>query len=347
MFFWTDTPQQEIWRQLRYLTSQANVARLLDKTTKSGRKLGVPQDLEARAADISFCIRQADEYFHAAANTSLATSPLLYFYGTQVISKALVLACDYNTSLSDIKYHGLNSRPSTSTEKTMATSLQTYSATPSAWNMEEEFAIASDGLFQKLCNVVGDTPSNGSVLRFKDILACTPDLREIYRRHYNEPGRCFRLYEMPVVREPLKLEIKFGDEEDPEHLIATFPELGTDFDLHKHQGYIGFIEKTKGQWKGKPTGMPVEGTIADTYMVLPINGQVHRTTPVIFAGLFILSQVVRYKPSLWQNVLKGETSGSVTMAEQFCGYAQRRLLQDVLRLIWGEPFTFATPGYIS
>ncbi len=345
MFFWTDTPIQEIWRQLKFLSSPVNVSNLLSGKTKSGRKLEAPEDLEERSKDIAFCIKQAEEYFIAAQATSLATSPLLYFYGTQVLAKAIVLANDYSTKLADIKYHGLNTRPKSSHGS--AEEIADYSNSPEEWEIEKEFGVTHDGLFQKLCGVVGEKVALGQIITFKDSLALTPDLKDVYRRYYNEDGKCFSLYEWP--RNPqqgMKIEICFRADENPDSIIDAFPEFGTHFDMRKDFSYIGFVEKSAGHYQAKPTGKLVEGTIAGKFIVAPHQGIYHPAT-TIFAGLFILSQAVRYKPSLWQNVLRGEKSGIVTLAEQFCGYSQRRLPHDALALIWREEFVFGSPGYLT
>lgn len=280
----------------------------------------------------------------AAQATSLTTSPLLFFYGAQVLTKAIVLANNYSVKLTDIKYHGLNTRPKTA--KSSGDALATYTDTPTSWEIEKEFGITHDGLFQYLCATVGEKIEVGHIITFKDTLALTPDLNDIFRRYYNEAGRCFSLSEWPQnPQQGFKAEIKFQHDEIPEEIVAAFPEFGTHFDLRKDY-YIGFVEKSAGHFQSKPTGKFAQGTIAGKYMVAPI-GNIYHPTTTIFAGLFILSQVVRYKPSLWQSVLRGDKSGVVTLVEQFCGYAQRRLPHDALTLIWNEEFTFGSPAYLS
>jgi hypothetical protein len=151
MHTWTETPLKEIWHQLRYLNSPTNLLNLLSGRTSSSRKAPWSEndDLRLRAYEIACCIQQADEYFHASQEVGLATKPLLHFYGSQALAKAVVLANDSKVRLHDLRYHGLSSRPSTAgvCDKYV---LQKYSDEPTHWTIEEEFAVINDGVFPHL-----------------------------------------------------------------------------------------------------------------------------------------------------------------------------------------------------
>ena len=115
MHIWTDTPLDEIWNQLRYLSSPPNVRNVLSGRVESGRDCPWPESdaLDKQANEIASCIRQADEYFQASRAVGMETRPLLQFYGAESLAKAVILASDNALSLIDLRFHGLSTRPNT------------------------------------------------------------------------------------------------------------------------------------------------------------------------------------------------------------------------------------------
>lgn len=199
MHIWTDNPPREIWNQLRYLKSPANMVNLLAGLTKSSRvkTYSLDEDLERRAIEVSCCIEQADQYFHAAQQVGLATKPLLQFYGAQSLAKAIVLANKETAKLHELRYHGLSSRASTASTP-QRDGLREYADEPSRWSVEDEFAICNNGVFPQLADVAADpVPKVGEVVRFKELLRLTPELGQLYARHYNEPSHTLYLYTGP------------------------------------------------------------------------------------------------------------------------------------------------------
>ncbi len=291
MFFWTETPQTEIWNQLRYLKSQKNVENLLLGKIQSERVQihHDPDEVHERSFEIVSCIRQADEYYRAAETVGSATQPLLQFYGAHVLVKAVILA---NTTkrLSDFEYHGLNGKISTAKPE-FRNDLRDYKEDQSQWEIEKEFAITNGGVFEGLCESINESiPERGEIFTFKDVVSRIPDLSEIYRRHYDEPSCCSKI---------------------------------------SHGAQAPNLQK---------------GTVAGTYNVTPLDCGIYKTFTMIFAGLFILSNVVRYKPAFWMREIEGKDSGSASIVEAFCNLAKRRLPNDTLGSIWNEDFEYGTPG---
>jgi len=59
MFTWSEMPLVDMWNDLRYLESPANVARLLSGDIESARQHALPRssDLDERAYEIASCVR--------------------------------------------------------------------------------------------------------------------------------------------------------------------------------------------------------------------------------------------------------------------------------------------------
>jgi hypothetical protein len=348
VFTWTETPMVEMWRHLRYLRSPLNVLKLLCGKIKSNReeKWSESEELRKRSYEIAACIRQADEYYQSAETVGLATHPLLQFYGALALAKAVILSNDPNLWLSDLKYHGLSSRAS-SADKNHREILQEYSNNSSLWELEREFAIAIGGVFPSLCRSIKDnSPTKGAILTFKDLIRCVPDLAEVFKRHYDEPSHCFYLSGEPTRDAQGRLEILFNARDSLEDIRRVFPEFDDSFEELRMPSHCGF-RSLEAREICKISGRIEKGTVAGEYLVRPLDCGIHKSLSILYASLFILSNVVRYKPAFWMQLIEGEKSGSSSIAEALCNRAKRRLPNDVLEAIWKEGFVYGTPGYLS
>jgi hypothetical protein len=346
MHIWTSSPIDEIWRQLRYLTSVANAKNLLLGNTSSGRESRWElADASRAATEISACVRQADEYFRAAEGVGLPTEPLLLFYGAESLAKATILASDSTKTLHSLAYHGLNTRPSTVNDADREI-LRAYVDNPASWTLEEEFAISHDGVFPNLCRICGDTAvKQGTTFRFKELVRTIPDLSDSFSRHYREKSHCVYLYSGPHVEDDGHLHVYFNAASH-DVITSVFPEFDAGFEpVFMHESYPGFRKRDSGV--DLAFAALEQGTIAGRYLVRPLPCGVHKSTSVLFAAMFVLSNVVRYKPAFWMDVIEGRTCGSVSVAESLCNVFERRFPNDVLDLIWHEKFTFGAPGYLS
>jgi len=83
-------PQDDVWRFLKYFLHGP----IAEKRIREIRNLTSHEqkaNVKKQAEQISYCIRQAEEYFDAAETVSLITKPLLLYYGAVSLSQALVL----------------------------------------------------------------------------------------------------------------------------------------------------------------------------------------------------------------------------------------------------------------
>jgi YaaC-like Protein len=86
-----ENPIDEIWRQLRFFTDCEYAASEIiehHNIVKSQQS-----NIKKQARQIGYCIQQAQEYFDAAKQVSLATQPVLLYYGAVSLGSALQLLC--------------------------------------------------------------------------------------------------------------------------------------------------------------------------------------------------------------------------------------------------------------
>ncbi len=87
----SEDPIKQIWKLLRFfldVPSVSDVIRQIHNTPKGGK---YDQDIKKQARQIGYCIRQAEEYFHASSQVDLPTRPLLLYYGVTSLAWALIL----------------------------------------------------------------------------------------------------------------------------------------------------------------------------------------------------------------------------------------------------------------
>jgi hypothetical protein len=86
----SEDPPREVWRRLRYfLDEQYTVDHIV-------RAQGVDidryrRDVQKQAAQLAYCIRQAEEYFCASTQVDIPTRPVLLYYGAVSLSRAIAL----------------------------------------------------------------------------------------------------------------------------------------------------------------------------------------------------------------------------------------------------------------
>jgi hypothetical protein len=122
----TISPRKSIWKYIRYfLDTERTAEKLRIIHNISGSEHDA--NLKKQAKQIAYCITQAEEYFNAANETSLATKPLLLYYGAVALGNALfLLKLDGSYSLDALRaskkhnHHGLELIGFSDSSKTMS-----------------------------------------------------------------------------------------------------------------------------------------------------------------------------------------------------------------------------------
>jgi hypothetical protein len=324
MHTWTEEPIKAIWHDLRFLSRPINVERLLLRETKSKRSQELIWDkfsAQKVSNEISACVRQSDEYFSASRSVSLETKPLLLYYGVLCLSKAVILSNNPHITISDLKFHGLYaSKKECPGEK---------------WSLINESVCTNDGVFTSFCkSIEGITIEKGKELMLKDLLPCIPDICETVKRIYDLPSNCFCIYSPRNVK---STEIKFiRFDARKEDIEKHFPEFEfKDFSLE----FPGFNIPENCTSFGI-----VKGSMSGDFCVKKISLGLSKSLPILFACSFILSDIVRYKPVLWNQALQGGFYGDAHIVEKVCNLIERQFPHQSLQCIWNEEFTYGVPA---
>jgi hypothetical protein len=342
---WTHQPYDAIWDYILFLTSKANVKKLLLGQTPSKRKqIFLEGELvEKKSSQIAYSIAQAREYYVAADAVSVATSPLLYFYGMLSLAKALIIANDPKLLLDGIKYHGLTLRPNSDY-------LANYSSDEQAWTLENEYAVVKSGVFSHLAKITqGIVIPDEYVYHLQQLFSVNPELSDTYVRSYSDFPQVQYLYSYEETAKPYKLTI-CPRTTNKELFESLFPEFVNDFACEegiKHNQALVYHSKPTITEFPKYFGIysPLPG---GRYLVRGLNYQgsgvtnVQYTLPELcdYIFMFILSNCVRYKQEFWGKIIRGESSGSIGIMNQAISIARLRFPNFILSHFYNENFAY-------
>ena len=349
IFTWSENPSIDLWNHIMFLSKKSNVSNLLSGKIQSNRTLLFEQGdaLEKKAKQISLSVNQAYEYFKAADSITIATKPLLYFYGMLSLAKSLIIANTKETNLESLDYHGLTQKPRDKES-------QEYHENPQNWTLEKEYAATAPGDFSK---AVSDFEfPNGSIILFKDILAICPEISSLYELYYKEPSHTLYMYSYEEKSSaPFVFELSFEPENEKE-TFRRIPEFEKEFSMLpqlKHGVARTFRSKELEQF---PEYMGIyHPPVGGQYVVRGINYRVDSKyysryiDPIVvdYLGMYMLSMCVRYKQELWGDSTQGERTGIASLIELYLTIVKRRFPNGVLNLFFGIPFWYGAPSYIS
>jgi hypothetical protein len=86
----SENPIEQIWKLLRSFRDIPSVSDKI-RNIRGVQKGKYDTDIKKQAKQIAYCVRQAEEYFHASSQVGLPTRPNLLYYGAVSLSQALVL----------------------------------------------------------------------------------------------------------------------------------------------------------------------------------------------------------------------------------------------------------------
>ncbi|MFT3732847.1 MAG: YaaC family protein [Hyphomicrobium sp.] len=348
---WTANPEQAIWDLLRVLQQPAAVENILtgNSGARGGENVFSSELAGRRSRDIAYLIVQAEEYYRSAEVASLATRPLPLYYGMLTLSKAAILAWNDEISLLDLKYHGLDSRPRSG-------DLKLYKETPDKWTLSDEYASANSGVFTRLAGLYGvQNIAVGDVFTFDDILKTDAELAVAYNRMNNFGSLTFPLYSSTVSDDPVKI-VMYPSTRSVDEFKKIFAFIEPDFEISPALLHDQAITVTsRNHLLKSPAYLGFEHPdVGGRYIVGPAlnlsDGKKRRYVPrpiADYAGMFILSDLVRYRPQFWVEVVRGDPRGNVGLVSLFVASCRRRFAHAMLNALYGERFSFGTAARLG
>ena len=279
-------------------------------------------------------IGQAHEYYLASHTVTLMTSPLLIYYSALNLAKAVINVVNDSPS-SD--YHGL-CKPEM-TDSLLDVSVET-----------------NNGVFLELAQLAGTTIATGRRFRLEDFLVNMLDMQDDYCGYFNrEPS-----YVWPNVKAYFsgKVEVEFSTDFLGERNLEDFRSL-----LQERTHLYEDFEETEveGQWKLESKEV-YEGEDRKAarlellnrhfeFSVFPKNHYFMNILPfeeqmppaaAYFGAMYVLSEIVRYKPNHIHRFLRAKDSSVEWFIQQLCSISKRVLPNLLLNLLTGERHKFTS-----
>lgn len=313
----TEKPLDELWLQLRLFESEYYSKQFLNQKYKEITN----DELNTLSAVFASNIKQAYEYYSAASNVSILTSPLLYYYGMMCLTN--VLWASLNKIEIIKKAHGLKS-----------------DSKDSAPDLSNEYVIVHEkGSFPAFYSCFSDFPIKaGTKFYIKDVFSVIPELKTLYERIYREKSRL------------IKLDGSLFDYKDKDYL--HFQSVLKNADFFKQYGVKLLTNQLNDEIYGLnfPLLYPLFGYPFQESM----NGEIYFTLPIDFEKrayaipeacahfivMHCLGMLVRYEPIKWRQIESGKLSSDIILINQFIEISKRKFPNMILNGLLGKDMQF-------
>lgn len=320
----------EIWNILREFESKDIVYRYyknkFDYELKSEKLL-----------EINSTFIQWREYFTSAATSNIAVKPLLQYYWIVALSRGLILILNSSSRENNIKpSHWL--------------SIKNFNEINSSWLIEDIILKAWDWTFGELIKVTQNRsyfrawsswinwkidyelpPSKDFEFSFKELMFSFPDLsKSISAWIWIDPP--IRTFETLKVVDS-KYEIEINGKYNKDHFDLIFPiDYFTDLEFIEIGGkcLVKFSSNKLPNFAQKWSS--AFQVIWDACVIPPFKNKIFlNTISSMYATSFILGDISRYHPSLWNNINKSINRDAILpFAISYMDFIEKRFPQIIL-----------------
>jgi hypothetical protein len=341
-----ENPLQKMWDSFLYFESEPTTKQFLQKAYESYGFEKPNFYAFQNTAKFIYTIRQARQYYTAAADSDILIRPLLLYYGMVSLLKAYLLMCDPEyPSNTKVLQHGLTSRK---VKKLY------YSFT------EDEVKVQKDGLLPHVHTFLNKDKLQEKY-RMQELLAMVPELRPAYRRLYGHS---------PLLSVSLS---RYRDFEQP-FTMFYLPESVLD-DIHlTYDAFVYYLNRynegkayfSGSQVKAPPGIIRLEWHHPDSHHVTE-NGNgfenklflmdckgdfFYRTgktengsenLPEIinhYMVMYILGMLCRYETEKWGEIVFSFSSEDIYIIHEFLAVSSRKFPNLVYDLLLGERHVF-------
>ena len=348
IYTWSENPKRDMIQHLELLTIKKNCKKLLTGEIKSNRDplINISKtEIERRASEMCFCIKQGLEYFKNAENADISISPLLIYYGIHSLSKALIISnSEINISMEKITYHGLvlNGGKSDKTDKKKTHILDYYATT-------------NGGLFLELCKFYNTKIKTGYKFYLKDSVKNVPELSNLLEKMSIINSNVINQY-MDIEEENNKVSFAiYSSEKDK--LEKECPILKEKFICENiHNDAFLKYESENNMTSDKIDFLyAYKSVFGGRYFVLNTTCDNEKGETKVLLNqlltdyiiLFILSNLVRYHQDKWNQVLNGGYNSIVSVLKIYIEIVKRRFPNMILNELFHEDFIYGSPSYLS
>lgn len=321
----TENPLEELWLQIRLFESEYYTTQFLKEKYQDITN----EELNNLSVIFTSNIKQAFEYYSAASNVSILTSPLLYYYGMMCLTKVLWLSLNKTEKIK--LSHGLWSDSDGLNDL-----------------LSDEYVINHNkGSFPALHSCFSDFPiEKNTKFYIKNVFSVIPDIKILYEKIYNEKSYCIKF-----TRNDYVLECNHAD------LMYFHDILKKNTEIFKRRYNVPiYILNSLSEKKPfvitydriKDTTMfeyPLQKNLnEEIFFTLPIKvGNTFCALPEASAHFMImhcLGMLVRYEPVKWLQIVNGKLSSEINIINRFIEISKRKFPNIILNGLLGREIQF-------
>ncbi|EAQ64101.1 hypothetical protein MED121_21066 [Marinomonas sp. MED121] len=361
----SESPINQIWSRIKQFKTKGLAKKLVIERYASAGISYSDESIDSKAEGLAFCIQNGCDYFEAASKQKLNQRVVSLYYGGIAFASAEMLASPEGPSTLDevesmTKYgHGLYTFDSTSK------------------NSFEGFVVGvlSNGFYKKWMDFLGfDTTlfpskkpkkaedidlSKPEVTTLIELFSRVPELEDLFllvtnspanwlNFHYDSDANGFSLSQ-PRLRETYVTINDISCSKTKEDIAAlSLPLEQIEYQTSEYPGlhFKALVKHPDTEyWHGviNQHRSPFTGSS----IIIPAFGSVTEYRAICVALLYSLSILVRYRPSIWREVVSGKHENYLALTEEFLDVYERLAPQEFFENLLSKRVRVTQPGSMS
>lgn len=291
---------------------------------------GLKPQRQTRVANLIKSFLDQANSFLLETDKNIFSAPLTLFYAINNYSKAVFYANIPNENIAGT--HGIE----------LADSDDEIEKISSLGDIK--LKVNFKGAFSSLVKVTGDDLKANDVIQLKDIFSLVPELRELYYARYAEEPNIFLL--QPIGIKATSYEVYFQSDDIDAINRRDFSLMlnnSLHFKVSKTYGYVICDGNTTEERKRNAMYSDVFGNVYCTNGI-SVNSRRIKISKLVclYICFYAFSMMVRYHPDNWKKFCDSVDVGIIKKLLINC---RREMLVEVLQLLSGENYSFATKIY--
>ena len=358
----SESPINQIWSRIRQFKTKGLARKLVIERYSSEKKDISNEEMDQKAEGIAFCIQNGCDYFEAAGNQKLNQRVVSLYYGGIAFASAEMLASPNGpSSLEEVegmtKYgHGL------------------YTFDSIDNNSFEGFIVGalSNGFFRKWVEFLGSDVSIFStkkptkpedidlskpeVTTLIELFSRIPELEDLFLLVTNSPVNWLNFdYDIeangvslnnPRLRETYVTITDISCSQTKEDIASlSLPLEQIEYKESKCSGmHFKALLKHPDEESWYSVINQHRSPFTGSSVILPIFGSVSEYRAICVALLYTLSILVRYRPSIWREVISGKHENYLALTEEFLDVYERLAPQEFYENLLSKEVHVAQSG---
>lgn len=358
----SEDPVKQIWSRIKQFKSKELAAKLVvNRFDMEGASYNV-EILESKAEGLAFCVQNACDYFEAASKQKLNQRIVSLYYGGIAFASAEMLASpNGHSSLDEVESMTKNGH-----------GMYTFDSTSD--NAFEGFVVGvlSNGFYRKWVEFLGaDVTSFPSskpkkekdidlskkeIMTLIELFSRIPELEDLFLLVTDSPVNWLNVnYDRDAngfgINKSGETYVTINDiscSKSIEEIAALYvPFEQIEYQTSEYPGlHFKALIKHPGTKYWDDVLKQHRSPFTAASMIIPAFGTVKDYRSICVALLYSLSILVRYRPSIWREVVSGIHERYLVLTEEFLGVYERLAPQEFIESLLAKRLHVTQPGSI-